>query len=139
MNKLCPLSIILLSATATAVLAEDFDGSVPMVCAPLHGHDCLPTEQACKPLKPEPGKDVNLYIDVASKSVKTPYRTSTLPIQNVSNNTKSLILQGASLEYVWNATVQRSTGRLTISIADREGAYVIFGQCKLASTQATPR
>lgn len=135
MNKLLLLSVALLSSTATVTLAaEAYDGSKPMVCEPQHGHDCLPTEATCKPLKPEAGKDVNLHIDVADKTVKSPYRTSLLPIESVSNNTKSLVLQGKSLEYVWNATIHRSTGRLTISIADREGAYVIFGQCKLEKT-----
>lgn len=137
MNKICLLSVALLSSTATVALAaEDYNGSKPMVCEPQHGHDCLPTETACKPLKPEAGKDVNLYIDVAKKTVKTPYRTSLLPIDSVGKNTKSLVLQGKSLEYVWNATIHRTTGRLTISIADREGAYVIFGQCKLGQPEA---
>lgn len=128
------LFILTLLASMTVVAAEDYDGKTPMICAPANGHDCTPTEKTCKRLKPEAGRDVNLYIDVAKMQVKTPYRTAELPIQTVSNNTKSLILQGASLEFVWAATVNRTTGRLTVAIADREGAYVIFGQCKLGET-----
>lgn len=134
MNRFCWLSVVLLSV-ATTGFAEDFDGTVPMACEPLRGHDCLPTEKSCKPLKPEPGKDLTLTIDVAKKTVKSPYRTAELPIQSFSNNTKSLVLQGTSLEMVWSATVNRTTGRLTIAIGDREGAYVIFGQCKVGSAQ----
>src|SRR5437868_15088888 len=79
MNKLCWLSVAVLSAVATTALAEDYDGKKPMICAPEHGHDCLPTEKTCKPLKPEAGRDVNLYIDVAHKTIKSPYRTALLP------------------------------------------------------------
>jgi hypothetical protein len=44
-------------------------------------------------------------------------------------------MQGTSLELVWSATIHRKTGRFTAAVTDREGAYVIFGQCKLAATQ----
>lgn len=131
MKKPSWLPIALMSVAAAAG-AEDFDGSKLIICKPLQGHDCLPTQSACKPLKPEAGKDVNLYFDVADMKVRTPYRTTDLPIQTVSNNTKSLVLQGTSLEYLWGATIHRTTGRLSIAIVDREGSYVIFGECKLA-------
>ena len=71
-------------------------------------------------------------------SLKTPYRNDTLPIQSFSFNTKSLVMQGTSLELVWSATIHRTTGRLTVAIADREGAYIVFGQCKLSSAAAEP-
>jgi hypothetical protein len=136
MKTLCLLALGVLSSMG-AIAAEEFNGSRPMDCEPLGGHDCLPTEKACKPLKAEPGKKLNLHVDVANMSLKTPYRNDTLPIQSFSFNTKSLVLQGTSLELVWNATIHRTTGRLTVTIADREGAYVVFGQCKLSAAKAS--
>jgi hypothetical protein len=137
MNKFCLLSTVLLSA-ATAGAAEDFNGSRPMDCKPLQGHDCLPTESACKSLKPEPGGTMEqgaMHIDVNKMTVKTPYRNDTLPIQSFSFNTKSLVLQGKDLELAWTATIHRTTGRLTLVIADREGAYTIFGQCAVVGAK----
>jgi hypothetical protein len=132
MKALRGLSLSLLCVAGVAGAADEpFNGSQPMVCEPTSGHDCLPTEKSCKPLKAEAGKKLELGIDVTSMAIQSPYRTSTLPIQSFSFNTKSLVLQGTSLELVWSATVNRTTGRLTMAIADREGAYVIFGQCKL--------
>ena len=131
MNKMLWVSMMVLSSGVA--MGEDFNGSKPMACAALQGRDCLPTEAACKDLRPEKGKDLTLLIDVAKKQVRTPYRYDLLPIKSTTNNAKSLILQGTSLEYAWNATIHRSTGRLTVVIADREGAYVIFGQCKLVT------
>ena len=130
MKKLYCLSLAL-SLLATVACAEDFDGSAPMVCAVLESHDCLPNQKACKTLEPEAGKDMNLHIDVLNMTVKSPFRTKALPLQSVSNNTKSLVLQGKDLELVWSATIHRTTGRLTVAVADREGAYVVFGQCKV--------
>jgi hypothetical protein len=132
-------TVLLLPFIATSALgAEPFDGKAPMTCAAQQGHDCLPTEKSCKPLQPEAGKDLNLFIDIGTMRVKTPYRHDTLQISSVSTNDKSLILQGTSLQLVWNATVHRTTGRLTVAITDREGAYVIFGQCKLSDAAVKP-
>lgn len=127
-------SITALVLVASAASAENFDGSLPMTCEPIVGHDCLPKENSCKKLQPEAGKDLTLRIDVGSKTLRTPYRNDALPIQSVGTNRASLTLQGTSLELVWSATVHRTNGKLTLAIADREGAYVIFGQCKVAGT-----
>ena len=131
MNKFYVLTIALLLA-ATARAAGDFDGSSPMDCKPLQTHDCLPTEKTCTPLKPEAGKDETMHVDVARMSVKTPFRNDTLPISSYEFNRQSLVMQGTSLEVVWSATIHRTSGKLTIMIADREGAYVIFGQCAVS-------
>jgi hypothetical protein len=44
---------------------------------------------------------------------------------------KQLQLQGTSEKFAWSAVVNRKTGKVTVTIADRVGAYVIFGQCKV--------
>jgi hypothetical protein len=135
MKTLCVLAVGALAAMTAHAAEEQFNGSRPMDCEPTSGHDCLPTEKVCKALKPEPGKQLNLHVDVNNMSLKTPYRNDTLPIQSFSFNTKSLVMQGTSLELVWSATIHRTTGRLTMAIADREGAYVVFGQCKVSTAK----
>jgi hypothetical protein len=37
------------------------------------------------------------------------------------------------LKFAWSAIVNRKTGAFTLAVADREGAYVIFGKCKVAA------
>jgi hypothetical protein len=136
MKNVCLLPVALLSVVGAAVAADEpFNGTQPMVCEPQTGHDCLPTEKSCKPLKGEPGKELKLHIDVQNMKLRTPFRTADLPIQSFSYNAKSLVLQGTASEQVWSATVHRTTGRLTVVIADREGAYVVFGQCKLEAAK----
>lgn len=130
MNKCMGFPLLFVSALALG--AEVFTGNAPIVCMPQQGHDCLPTEKSCKPLQPESGKDTNLYFNIQTMSLKTPYRYDKLPIASFAYNEKSLVMQGTSLQLVWSATIHRTTGRLTVAIADREGAYVIFGQCKLS-------
>lgn len=136
MNKFCILSIaLLLSATAGA--AEDFNGSRPMDCKPLQTHDCLPTAKVCTPLKPEAGKreDEAMHVDLAKMSVQTPFKNDALPITSFEFNTASLVMQGSNLEFVWSATIHRTSGKLIIALTDREGAYVIFGQCAVSGAK----
>ena len=47
-------------------------------------------------------------------------------------NNEQLQLQGTSEKFAWSAIINRSSGKLTVTIADRMGAYVMFGQCKAA-------
>jgi hypothetical protein len=79
-----------------------------------------------------------LGIDVANKQVRSPCRTALLSILHTTSNRESLVLQGADLQFAWSALIHRTTGAMTISIADRKGAYVIFGQCKLAPAEPPP-
>jgi len=135
MKKQLCLMIVALASTIGIAAAEDFDGARPMQCEALEGHDCLPNQSSCKPLEAKKDKELKVGIDVTAKTMKTPYRNDLLPIQRVTKNKESLVLQGTSLQFAWSATVHRTTGRLIFAIADREGAYVVFGQCKVASAK----
>ena len=41
-------------------------------------------------------------------------------------------MQGTDLKFASSAIVNRKTGALTLSVADRVGSYVIFGKCRVA-------
>ena len=134
--KLAPQAILVMGLAASAVaVAADIDGYVPLTCTPSAGYDCGP-DKACGKLKPEsppPPGGFKMDIDFANKVVKTPYhQTNLLAVQNTAINDEQLILQGASDKFAWSSVVLRKTGKLTITVADRKGAYVIFGQCKVA-------
>ncbi len=112
--------------------AADFDGSAPLTCTGLAGRDCNPGKAQCRELKAQTKTTPKLAIDPASKTIKTPYRTDVLPIQNSVLNDEQLQLQGTAEKFAWSAVIDRKTGKITVTVADRVGAYVIFGQCKLS-------
>jgi hypothetical protein len=128
-------SIALTLSIGTAAAAGQFDGSVPLACKPLKGHDCLPTEDSCKPLKRESDKVIDFGVDVANKQVRSPFRTSLLPIQQSTQNKESVVLQGADLQFAWSMVINRNSGAMTLTIADRKGAYIVFGQCRVAEAK----
>jgi hypothetical protein len=120
-------------ACATAAVAADFDGTVPLTCTPAAGHDCTPANAQCSKLKSQSKGTGEMRVDFANKTVKSPYRTELLPIQNSATNEEQLVMQGTDLKFAWSAIINRKSGAITLAIADRVGAYVIFGQCKVAA------
>jgi len=132
MSALRSLSLVLAMSLATAATAADFDGSVPLTCAALQAHDCLPDAATCSKVKPESDIKPVFGIDFAKKELRSPYRTALLSIVTTRTNSDSLVMQGGDLLAAWSALVDKKTGALTVSIADSKGAYVAFGQCKVA-------
>jgi len=129
------VSIVLTMAMASVASAEDFDGSVPLTCKAEKGHDCLPTESSCSALKPETNIEPVYQIDFAKKEIHSPFRASLLKVQNQALNRDSLVLQGTEATAAWSAAVDRKTGALTVALADSQGAYVVFGQCKVTAAK----
>jgi hypothetical protein len=136
MRVLRPVLIMLALALSTAAIAEDFDGSKPLQCTANKGHDCLPDKNQCSRLKPEGDKPPVFGIDFANKQVRSPFRTELLTVLYTTINKDSLVLQGADLQNAWSLLINQTTGVMRAAIADRKGAYVVFGQCKVADAAA---
>ena len=123
---------LLLWSVSTAALASDFDGSKNLICEQKVVHDCLPGGK-CKDQKAsEAGIATSVSIDFAKKEVRTPYRTKPLPVGAVQVTKTQLIAQGMDGRMGWTSVIQLEGGALAIAIADLKGAYVLFGQCKVA-------
>ena len=133
MRALQSASIVLALSFSAAAVAGDFDGSVPLSCTAEKAHDCLPSQAACGPLKPETNIAPVYGVDFAKKEVRSPYRKALLPVAHTTTNKDSIVLQGADLQFAWSALIDRKTGELTVTVADNKGAYVAFGQCKAAA------
>ena len=112
---------------ASPVRAGDFDGSRPFICAPVQAFDCGPGEDCMKGLPEEIGAPSFMRIDVANKAVIGPKRTS--PILLVDKSEGQLVLQGFELGYGWVIAIDQETGKMSATLANREGAFVLFGAC----------
>ena len=121
----CILGLGLAAGTARA----DFDGSVPLACMAARAHDCLPEEEQCRRFNPGAGKPAVFEIDFGSNELHSPFRSAPLQILHLVSNGEAIVLQGVDLRFAWSALIKKTTGAFTISVADREGAYVAFGKC----------
>jgi hypothetical protein len=125
------ISLALICASTVVGAAEPIDGSQPLSCAVANGQDCLPSQSECKLLTPEKNKTPIIDVDFAKKEVRSPFRTALLKVTHSNVTSESLVLQGADLLFAWTALIKKQSGAITIAITDREGAYVIFGTCRV--------
>jgi hypothetical protein len=136
MRVLRPVLVLLAASATTCAIAEELDGSMPLSCRVASAYDCLPGQSSCGKLVPESKVDPVYSINFASKEVRSPFRTALLKVGQATTGKESLMLQGADASVAWSAMIKKGTGELTITVADRKGAYVAFGQCKVAPPAA---
>lgn len=133
---MCILRLALLtlaSVAAGTALAGPFDGSEPLDCLVDNGYDCLPGKESCGPLQPVTDKEPLFRVDFANKQVRSPFRTQLLRVAHATTNNEALVLQGADLLFAWSALINTQTGVIKVAVADSQGAYVVFGKCKIAA------
>ncbi len=132
MRALHPVCILLALSFSTAAVAQGLDGSVPLSCTVTSGFDCLPGMASCGPIKRETDIEPVYGIDIANMQVRSPFRTALLTIAHSTMSDTAIVLQGAESKTAWSGLIRRATGEITITVADTKGAYVAFGQCKVA-------
>ncbi|MFO1206946.1 MAG: hypothetical protein U1E63_14710 [Burkholderiales bacterium] len=114
-------------AVASPVFAGDFDGSKRLICAPVQAMDCALGEDCLKALPEEVGAPAFMRIDFEKKTVSGPQRTS--PMQFLEKSEKQLLLQGTELGYAWTIALDQVSGKMMVTLVDRDGAFVLFGSC----------
>lgn len=118
---------------ATAVVlsvpgfAGDFDGSKNLICASVEVVDCMPGMACLKGTPADAGAPAFMRIDFNKKTVSGPKRTS--PIEALENEEGQLLLHGRELGHGWIMALDGESGRMSVSLVGRNGAFVIFGSC----------
>jgi len=110
-----------------AAFAADFDGSKPLICAPVQAIDCTPDEGCTKGTPQEIGAPAFLRIDVSKKAVAGPSQTSA--IQQSDLDADELLLRGTELGYGWTIAIEQTTGKAVFTLTDREGVFILFAAC----------
>ena len=119
--------LLSLSLLAVPALAADFDGSNPLLCATQSALDCARGDDCAAGLPEEIGAPSFMRIDLAKKSVIGPQTTTEILLQDKSG--KQLLLQGREGGFGWTIVVDQPSGELTVTLTNRNGAYVLYGAC----------
>jgi hypothetical protein len=121
------IAAFLLTVPFIAVAEDAFDGTKTLLCATVEAHDCTPGEQCDKGLPDDIGAPQFMRIDFGKKEIIGPKRTT--QIRHIEKNEEQLTLQGLELGMGWTLALDRVTGKMTVTLAGRESAFVIFGAC----------
>jgi hypothetical protein len=117
----------LLCANLPAWAAEDFDGTKTLLCASVEAIGCKPGEACEKGLPESIGAPQFMRIDFGKKVIVGPMRTAEIKL--IEKNDEQITLQGYELDMGWTLALDRETGKMTVTFAGLESAFVIFGAC----------
>lgn len=120
------LAAICVTGWSVAV-ADDFGGSKPLTCATLDAIECTVGLPCFQDVPEAMGAPRFMRIDFARKIVIGPKRTT--PITSIEKTTAQVLLQGTELGFAWSIALDRENGRMTATLADRAGAFMLFGAC----------
>jgi hypothetical protein len=120
------LSALVWTLGSTAI-ARDFDGSKPLICAPVQAMECYAGEE-CKMGLPEAvGAPAFMRIDFIQRRVVGPKRSSA--IETITADERQLLMQGIELGHAWSMSLNHGTGKMILTLAGNDVAFVLFGAC----------
>jgi len=128
MEKRMRLSLAaLIWSLGSPAFAADFDGSKPLICAPVEAMECYSGEKCEAGIPDDVGAPAFMRIDFARKVIVGPKRTS--PIRSMEKDEKQILLQGTELGLAWSMALNIMDGKMVSTFSSRDGAYVLFGSC----------
>jgi hypothetical protein len=108
-------------------IAADFDGSKPLICAPIEAVDLRAGEEIVKARPSDIGAPSFLRVDIANKKIAGPKRVT--PITYIEKDDTQILLHGTELGFGWTLALDQQEGAMTITFVDRTGAVVLSGTC----------
>jgi hypothetical protein len=126
------LGLLCIFMMTQTVMAGDFDGSKPLLCAVVWTTECGQNGDCTQGTAEDIGFPQFVKINFTDKTISsTPesgqIRTSKADkIEHVGN---SLILQGVQNGRAWSMVINETTGKLTLSASDDQAGFIIFGAC----------
>ena len=121
-----PLVALVWAFSATA-MAGDFDGSKPLICAPVEAMDCISGGGCEQGIPDDFGAPAFMRIDFAKKAIIGPKRSS--PINAMEKDERQILMQGTELGLAWSMALNTENGKMIATFSSRDGAYVLFGSC----------
>ncbi len=124
---ICYLSLVFCSGS---VMAADFDGSKPLVCAIVEVLDCG-LQDKCDRVNPEFVNLPDIFkINFTKKEMGGGDRTTSF--QHTVHEEGNLIIQGTSGNgRGWSLLLSEHTGKFTGAVAGVEYGFLLFGSCAL--------
>lgn len=126
------LAFLSLTTVPLILPAAELDGSAPMLCAVTQSVACDPQGDCVE----GPADAVNLPIffkvDPENKLVVSARRGGdrrTSKISSMNTDGDGIVLVGFEPRGGWSATIDKATGKMTVSIAEQGIGYLVFGSC----------
>jgi hypothetical protein len=139
--KIYGLTLMIICMFSLPVLAGDFDGSKPLICAVMDIVECQPGGKCQQVTAEDVGIPHFLKINFKEKKISATHPDGSKKITEIENFEKidgKIIIQGAEdgIEGVrdgvgWSLAIAEETGKTVLTASGDEVGFVIFGACTL--------
>jgi len=124
------ISAILIFPVLT--IAQDFDGSKPLICAIVEINECAPGADCLKGIAGDFNFPQFLKINFKDKTLVGKFQNQkmqTSPIEKVESQNGNLILHGSQNGRAWNIVISQTTGEMVGTVAADGFSFTVFGAC----------
>lgn len=121
------MAMTLAACCSMVALADPIKGSGRAICTTEELRDCVAGTECFNGLPAEYGAPVSMRIDFANRQVLGEQRSSR--IRDIERKDGQILLQGREMGYGWTIAIEANSGAMTLSLVNREGAFVLFGRC----------
>lgn len=112
--------------TATASV---LDGSVPMLCVLTAVMECSTRGECERRTAQDAHVPPFIRVNVPQLVLTSIDGRRTSPIATIQRADGRLMLQGAQNGRVWGAVIDQTTGQMSASVTEHDGAFVLTGAC----------
>lgn len=137
--KIIGLIVTIICILSFPVVASDFDGSNPLICAVIDVMECQPGGKCQQVTAEEVGVPLFSKIDFKKKEISATLADGTKKSSTIERFEKvdgKIIIQGAEdgIEGVrdgvgWSLAIAEDTGKTVLTASGDEVGFVIFGAC----------
>jgi len=120
-------SLLVLSAASAE---EPLDAERPLACAIAQAAECDEAAQCDAVTLEQISVPTALRIDFAGKRIASADGERSSPIAAFEVLEPVLVLQGHQQGRGWTMVIDRASGHLIATLADREGAFTLTGGCR---------
>ena len=120
-------SALVLVAMCSSAHAGDFDGSRLLICAPVEVKDCEAGSHCVAATPADVGTPSFVRIDFDRQLLVGPKSES--PIRVYEKTDQQILMMGSEQGFGWTVVLDQQSGEISATIADRNGAFVLFGSC----------
>lgn len=113
-------------------IAGDFDGTKPLICAVLEDFDCIPGDECVSGTAESINIPQFLKIDFEEKVItgkRGGGKIRSTTVKNMERVDGKMILQGIQNGKAWSMVITEATGKMTVTAADDQVGFVVFGAC----------
>jgi len=128
------LFFVLITMTPQQIIAATYDGSAPLICAIIEAFECSVKNDCTESTAEELNMPQFLRLDFKNNRILTPEKSEVnkeTAIKNLEHDKGMLVLQGIENGRGWNIVIAEDTGKMSASISENTGGFVIFGACTL--------